>query len=705
MPRNTWKPRGQLKKNKPGAGIAAVNETAMLCTVMSNIDPTNAGRLEVFPSDSFKQDATGSDSWITVNRLSSFFGHVEGQADNNGTGTYTSNPSAYGQWNSPPDIGSEVLVVFVNGDPNYGFYLGMVARPEYMNMVPAIGSSDNIVPNEGEAQSYGGASVLPVTSMNTNDKNAADGNDYLNQPKPVHSYTAAIMQQQGILRDRIRGPISSSATRESISRVGWGVSSPGRPIYSGGFTDEDIASNLNTEKPETLQVVARRGGHSIVMDDGDIVGRDQLIRLRTALGHQILMSDDGQVLMILHSNGQSYIELGKEGTVDIYGANSINLRTQGDLNLHADNNLNLHGKEISINATENLKLNSEKETTQRAGTDYKLYSLSSVLIKADKSVALESTAAASIKSSAETFVEGSKVNLNSGSSPVAPDVVEPPTLIAHPETLFDKQTGWSAAPGKLLSITSRAPAHAPWLAAGQGVDVEIKLDADDALPASPSTRLATTNKAGAVEGTGAQGVSNASAASIPEVPNSSKAIDKNTSTAILASIAIDTAKTVADNTPVNAANPLTTGSAIIGGAGTSQPREILVGAFGQSPSQLVQGGVLKPGADTMVNTLISDTTALRSVQKSMPTSAFTGKFGASSLDKLVASNTAQAQSVTTNLQKSQTLLTQSGVITGKEASNSLSGIVNAGQSAGNTLTESIANTMFIMQESERNVDI
>tara|TARA_Y100000385_G_scaffold290984_1_gene366479 strand:+ start:15832 stop:17937 length:2106 start_codon:yes stop_codon:yes gene_type:complete len=700
MPRNTWKPRGQLKKNKPGAGIAAVNETAMLCTVMSNIDPTNAGRLEVFPSDSFKQDATGSDSWITVNRLSSFFGHVEGQADNNGTGTYTSNPSAYGQWNSPPDIGSEVLVVFVNGDPNYGFYLGMVARPEYMNMVPAIGSTDNIVPNAGEAQSYGGATVLPVTSMNTNDKNAADGDDYLNQPKPVHSYTAAIMQQQGVLRDRIRGPISSSATRESISRVGWGVSSPGRPIYSGGFTDEDIASNLNTEKPETLQVVARRGGHSIVMDDGDIVGRDQLIRLRTALGHQILMSDDGQVLMILHSNGQSYIELGKEGTVDIYGSNSINLRTQGDLNLHADNNLNLHGKEISINATENLKLNSEKETTQRAGTDYKLYSLASVLIKADKSVALESTAAASIKSSAETFVEGSKVNLNSGSSPVAPDVVEPPTLIAHPETLFDKQTGWSAAPGKLLSITTRAPAHAPWLAAGQGVDVEIDLDADNALPASPSTTLAATNEIGGE--VGSAGVSNASAASIPEVPNSSNAIDKNTTTAILASIAIDTATNPALANAENAANPLSTGSAIIGGAGTDQPREILVGAFGQSPSQLVQGGVLKPGADTMVKTLISDTTALRSAQKSLPTSAFTGKFGASSFDKLVASNTAQAQSVTTNLQKSQTLLTQSGVITGKEASNSLSGVVNAGQSGGNTLRDAISNTMFIMQESQRN---
>jgi len=686
MPRNVWKPKGPLKKNKPGAGIAAVNETAMLCTVMSNIDPTNAGRLEVFPSDSLKQDAQSSESWITVNRLSSFFGHVEGQAGNDGTGTYTSNPSAYGQWNSPPDIGSEVLVVFVNGDPNYGFYLGMVARPEYMNMVPAIGSSDNIVPNEGEAQSYGGATVLPVTSMNTNDKNAADGDDYLGAPKPVHSYTAAIMQQQGILRDRIRGPISTSATRESISRVGWGVSSPGRPIYQGGFTDEDIASNLNLEKPESLQVVARRGGHSIVMDDGDIVGRDQLIRLRTALGHQILMSDDGQVLMILHSNGQSYIELGKEGTVDIYGSNSINLRTQGDLNLHADNNLNLHGKEITINATENLKLNSEKETTHRAGTDYKLYSLANVLIKADASVALESTAAASIKSSAETFVEGSKVQLNSGSSPTAPVEVEPPTLIAHPETLFDKQTGWSAAPGKLLSIVSRAPAHAPWLAAGQGVDVEVKLDADDALPATPSPTLSNTNANSAAQASN-PGVSNSTTASVPEVGASSNALDKNTTTTLLAGIAIDSA------TGPGAASG-TVGTAItdeIGGA-----KNITVGAFGQSPGQLATGGVLKPGADTMVNTLVN---AGKTAQQAMPSSAFTGKYGATSLDKLVSSTSTQAKVVTNSLQKSQTLLTQSGVITGKEAPNSLAGVVNAGAGAGNTLKESMTNTLTLMNDS------
>ena len=197
-----------------------------------------------------------------------------------------------------------------------------------MQMVPAIGSSDNVVPNQGEAQGLAGASRSPVTSINTNNKSVSDSTNYLDAPKPVHSYTASIMSQQGIIRDPIRGPISSSAAREPVSRVGWGVATPGRPIMEGGYTDENLPQNLeNNNNQEQLKVTARRGGHSIVMDDGDIIGRDQLIRIRTALGHQILMNDDGQTLMILHSNGQSYVELGKEGTVDIFSTNSFNVRT------------------------------------------------------------------------------------------------------------------------------------------------------------------------------------------------------------------------------------------------------------------------------------------------------------------------------------------------------------------------------------------
>ena len=112
-------------------------------------------------------------------------------------------------------------------------------------MIPASRIFRNVTLNEGEASSYAGAPRLPTTNINVNNKDIADSTDYLTVAKPVHSYTASIMQQQGILRDKYRGPISTSATREASSRVGWGVSTPGRPVYQGGYTDEDIASNLD----------------------------------------------------------------------------------------------------------------------------------------------------------------------------------------------------------------------------------------------------------------------------------------------------------------------------------------------------------------------------------------------------------------------------------------------------------------------------
>ena len=109
------------------------------------------------------------------------------------------------------------------------------------------------------------------------------------------------------------------------------------------------------------------------MDDGDVDGVDQLVRIRTSLGHQILLSDSAQTLFIIHSNGDSWIELGKEGTIDMYATNSVNIRTQGDLNLHADNNMNFHAKKNLNIFAENINAESEKSTSLRVGQDYSQY--------------------------------------------------------------------------------------------------------------------------------------------------------------------------------------------------------------------------------------------------------------------------------------------------------------------------------------------
>ena len=483
MAQDYFKPKGQLPASKPDSGGGVIRNTPTLAIVKNNIDATRGGRIQVYLEDFGAPDPEDSSSWVTVSYMSPFFGATPGSASNqkDDYGTYTQNPSSYGMWFSPPDIGSTVICIFINGDPSYGYYIGSVLQPELLQMIPAIGASPDIVANGPESAGLGGATLLPVTNINTNNSAITDGVGFLTAPKPVHSYSSSIYFQQGLIRDSIRGPITSSALRESPSRVGWGVSTPGRPIYQGGFTDNNVLTSGIKSSTESLKLVSRRGGHSIVMDDGNVIGKDQLIRLRTALGHQILMSDDGQTLFIIHANGQSYIELGKEGTIDMYATNSVNIRTQGDLNLHADNNININAKkDLNIQA-DNIKINAETDISYRSGGNFSGYTLGTFTVKVNGSMSMGAGGEGSYASAGTMYVNGSKINLNTGSTSVTPAEVPKIPVVTHTDTLFDKVKGWLAAPGYLLSIVSRAPAHAPWANANQGVDVKVNNNSSKAF--------------------------------------------------------------------------------------------------------------------------------------------------------------------------------------------------------------------------------
>ena len=670
MAQDVIKTKSPPKSASPSVGGANTQNFPVFGIVKDNIDPTRSGRIRVLLSGNNPDNSNDSANWVTVSFLSDFFGTIGGSAGsgNEDHGTYKSNPTSYGQWHAPPDIGTTVICIFVNGDPNYGFYIGCVPEPDALHMVPAIGSSDNVITNEGEASSYGGATRLPVANFNSNNLSNSNSPNFNDSPRPVHSYSATIMNQQGIIRDPIRGPISSSASREPASRVGWGVSTPGRPIYSGGFDDSTVTENLDASKNEQLEVVARRGGHSIVMDDGDIIGRDQLVRIRTALGHQILMSDDGQTLMILHSNGQSYIELGKEGTIDMYSTNSVNIRTQGDLNLHADRNVNIHAMENLNIQAKNIQTNSEEKTMMRSGSDLNMSATGKLTGLAGGAIAWGAGGDASLVGGGQAFVNGSKVNLNSGAPGTSPEAVSTIPLIAQTDTLYDEEKGFMAAPGKLLTIVSRAPAHAPWANAGQGVDARTNLDASSQLPAAPSPAVAATTAAAAA--TGATPPAVATVASAPAgVPAISAAVDTNTTAAALGAVATSAAGGAL-------ASAVSQGAAVVS---TAAGPVAAVGAFAQTASQLSAGGILKPGAATLVTGLVQ---AGANIAQAMPASLFTGVAGAANLTSLVQNTTAQATSVVNTMQQAQTALGRVGAITGSEASAQITGMVTAAATVG-----------------------
>lgn len=665
----------------PESGGAALKNVPVIGVVKSTADSIRSGRIFVYIKDFGAADEDNSKNWTPVRFMSNFYGKTSTTSPDTGPGTFEGNSHSYGIWHSPPDIGTKVICIFINGDINYGYYIGSVYEPEALFMVPAIGATDAIVPNAGE-EGYGGAPRLPVVNLNLNNKGEADSPLFLNTPKPIHSYQAYIYQQQGLLRDDIRGPVGSSAQRESPSRVGWGVSTPGRPIYDSGATDE---SAKEPSPDQQLKVIARRGGHTFVMDDGDAAGVDNFIRLRSSLGHQILMSDNGQTLFIVHANGQSYVELGKEGTVDIYSTNSFNVRTQGDVNLHADNNVNIHAKKVLNIRAESINVESEKDTSVRVGGKFQQHTISDYTSKVDGAYTTTSGGQTGINAGAPVYVKGgSNIYLNSGQASLQAKEVKPLKVNSWNDTLSDPNVGWATAPGVLPSITSRAPAHQPWSYGNMGVDVKVNNSASANLPIPPSPALSAANAT--VPPVPANPVTPSVASTVPSGVPSAGPLNAATTSAMTAAQSVQNAATVAGSAAATVAKAAGQAAAVATTATN------VAGAVGLSPQQMQNAGIIKPGSAALVQNLVGQGKTLAQATQGL----MTGAPGAATVAQLANNIPGQVAALNTNFQQAATGLKSAGVLSGKESPQMAAGAIFS------AATQGISNTVGFINKAVGN---
>jgi hypothetical protein len=488
MADNVTRSRGTPGNFKSNRGGIPNEPGPWIGTVMNNHDPARIGRVQVYIPEFGDGDMTDNSTWRTVRYMSPFFGNTPHSGTSEGTGSgIEGNPNSYGMWFTVPDEGVQVLCFFVGGDANQGYYIGAIPDPDAMHMVPAVGASSNYQLDDGnaeQAQRLGTASRLPVAEINSKDSAIREDAQSFNQTRPVHTPTAAAMYQQGVINDRVRGPVGSNAYRESPSNV-FGISTPGRPVYASGITEYNIqqayASGGLTK--EDLKVVGRRGGHSFIMDDGDVTGNDQLVRIRTAKGHQITLSDDGNSVHIMHANGSAWIELGKEGTVDVYATNSVNVRTEGDLNLHADQDVNIFaGRNLSLRGKESTTVETDKMLSLVGLENVSLASNKKISVLSGGTIAVDGTTSTSINSSGATIVNGSTVELNTQSS-ITGTAAERCIQTKLPD-VDHTATGWVSTPAKLDSIVTRAPTHEPYAAHNKGVAMSKSYDDTAAAPAS-----------------------------------------------------------------------------------------------------------------------------------------------------------------------------------------------------------------------------
>ena len=104
-----------------------------LAKVVSFIDSEYMGTLQV---QLLKTTTTGNPnfaggSMYQAKYLSPFTGQTprNGNTANDG---YRDTQQAYGMWMIPPDIGTQVLIIFAEGNPNMCYWLGCV-QDRYMN--------------------------------------------------------------------------------------------------------------------------------------------------------------------------------------------------------------------------------------------------------------------------------------------------------------------------------------------------------------------------------------------------------------------------------------------------------------------------------------------------------------------------------------------------------------------------------------------
>jgi len=654
----------QRSSGVPGAykldrGNAPTQVGMYIGEVRQVVDNTRSGRVKVWIEDFAGPDKNNPDLWRTVAPVSPFYGATNPPTDQQtGEGNYVLNKQSYGMWFTPPDIGTTLVCFFASGDSNYGYYLGAVIDPGVTHMLPAIGATRNFkLDNSAQAPYFEGAPQLPVVELNINNKTLDENPRFFDSKKPVHSVVAAVLLQQGLIKDPVRGPIGSNAQRESPSAA-YGISTPGRPIYQGGMSDQDVKQRVEAGaiQPQDAAVIARRGGHSFVMDDGDLVGADQLVRLRTAKGHQITMSDSGDCFYIIHANGQTWMEFGSQGTVDVYSTNSINLRSNGDINIHADRNINMNAKG-SVNIRGERTVAIEADLTQiSASKAMLLYSDSYVGIKSDGTLSLKASKSGTFNGGNQMSLSAGCIALNSGD---APDVAKPSSILKQslPDVKFEQNRGWVVQGGALQSIVTRAPTHEPYPFHGRGISATSALQTAEV---STAVSGEIDQKYAEIQDTEFTPIEAEQYETQDPATVSVGSIEPEQVTGMLAQVKLESGQD----------------SNVVSDEG--------VGAYKLTPKQLEDAGYLKPGT---VEFYLTDGTATPTEILTSP-SVWTGQAGVTNVNVLLTDPKLQAAVQTDLYQSSLQQLRSAGIVTGNEEPAKLAGLVQAGSKYGPTVVKS-----------------
>ena len=414
-------------RNKPRTGT-------YLARVVSHLDSKFSGSLRVqLLAATTSGDRRDVDSTLFDAFYASPFYGVTSYTGLGSQDDFKNTQQSYGMWFIPPDVDTKVLVTFVEGSADLCYWFACVPD-DFMNFMIPDGRPATVFTTPGTSAQDGRR--LPVGEFNKNINDPAGNQQPTTYIKPVNQDFVNTLTEEGLLEDDFRGLTSSSARREIPSSV-FGINTPG-PM------DKRPGSPTVPRGPKDKSVLvpsSRLTGHSIVMDDGDdkilrkgparstpaeyvavetsqpsqippgaeMYPANELFRIRTRTGHQILLHNTEDLIYIANARGTAWIELTSNGKIDVYAADSISFHTQHDINFTAD-------RDINFTAGNNVNINATAEFKNTVGSHYDLSAGGHIATNSAESTTVESGTFSAFRSGTSTSILTSAGDLNLSSS-------------------------------------------------------------------------------------------------------------------------------------------------------------------------------------------------------------------------------------------------------------------------------------------------
>lgn len=342
---NLWNPDRSIHgggTRRPSMPVSGV--------VVSGDDPLEMGRIRVY-CEALRDDPRNPESIPWAVYCSPFFGTINDVTARRGpTGDTTEGAVSYGMA-GVPEIGSEVLLFQINGDPNARVWIGSIPNQQQIN---SWGTGRYVWSDDAYADGpYSGGSVgdtEPATEAQRiqptyDNLNRAFNEDKLSpewlsrgadsQPfsNPSASpFTGSRDQRYGEIQDilrRHRGPGS-----QLLKHYADNISSP-------GYGWSAIRSGLGkTSRVSRVYGLSTPGFHSFTMDDRHGNCR---IRLRTTGGSQFLLDDTNERMYFSVGRGSAWQEMDWNGNIDMFAGRRFSVHASEDMNFTADGTIRLMG--------------------------------------------------------------------------------------------------------------------------------------------------------------------------------------------------------------------------------------------------------------------------------------------------------------------------------------------------------------------------